>query len=75
MGREGVRGYSFCIKNKLKSEINKIKNVFSDITKNLDWEILTKDFVLLKNGMWLKMKNFNIVGVHLKIQFLGDVGS
>ena len=48
---------------------------FSDITKNLNWEILTKDFVLLKNGMWLKMKNFNIIGVHLKIQFLGDVGS
>ena len=46
-----------------------------NITTDLNWEILTKDLVLLKNGMWLRMKNFNIMWVHLKIQFLGGMGS
>ena len=29
--------------------------------------------LLIKDGMGLRMKNFNIVGVHLKIRFLGSV--
>ena len=44
---------------------------FSVTTKNLIWEILTKNVVILKDGMRLKMKNFDIIGVHWKIQFLG----
>ena len=51
---------------KLKSEI-KSKMFLCNITTDLNWEILTKDLVLLKNGMWLRMKNFNIMWVHLKI--------
>ena len=43
---------------------------FSVITKNFNWEILTKDLVFLKDGMGLRIKNFNIMGVHWKIQFL-----
>ena len=48
---------------------------FSDLTKNLNWEILTKDLVLLKNEMCLRMKNIKIVGVYLKIKFLGGMSS
>ena len=44
--KEGViffqEGCSFFIKNKLKSEI------FNDIIKNLNWEILTKNSVAFK---------------------------
>ena len=29
--------------------------------------------LLIKDGMGLRMKNFNVVGVHLKIRFLGSV--
>ena len=40
------------------------KNIFfSVITKNLNWEILT-NWLILKDGMRLRMKNFNIVVVH-----------
>ena len=40
-------------------------------TKNLNWEILTKNLViLLTDGMELRMRNFNIMGVHWKIWFL-----
>ena len=39
----------------------KIKMLFSAKTKNLNW----------KDGMGLKMKNFNIMGVHWKIRILG----
>ena len=38
---------------------------FSVITKNLNWEISTKNLVTFK--IWTvvkKMKNFNIMGVH-----------
>ena len=38
---------------------------FSVTTKNLNWEILTKNLVTFK------YENFSIMGVHWKIQFLG----
>ena len=48
---------------------------FSVITKNLNWEILTKNLVtFLKDGVGLRMKNFNIMGVYWKIRFLGGGG-
>ena len=34
------------------------------ITKNLNWEILTKNLVTLKDGIVSRMKNFNIMGIH-----------
>ena len=34
------------------------------MTKNLKWEISTKNLVLLKDGMGLIIKNVNIKGVH-----------
>ena len=47
---------------------------FSVITKNSNWEILTKNLVtFLKEKMVLRVKNFDIFGVHLKIRFLGGV--
>ena len=36
----------------------------SVITKNLTWEILTKNLVTFKRWMGLRMKYFNIMGVH-----------
>ena len=68
-GREG-----FYIKSKLKSEIlNDKKNPYkpkclSAITKNLNWQMLTKNLIL-KDRMEVKMKNVNIMGFH---QFLGE---
>ena len=44
---------------------------FSDITNGLNWEILTKNLVLLKDGMGLRIKKFEIMVVHSKIWFLG----
>ena len=41
----------------------KTKIIFSVITKNSNWEILTKNLVL-KDKMGLRMKNFNIFRVH-----------
>ena len=49
------------------------KNVFSVITNNSDWETFTRNLVLLKDKMGLKIKNFNIFEVHWKIQFLRGV--
>ena len=43
---------------------------FSVITKNFNWKILIKDLLLLKDGMGLRMKNFNM-NVYWKIWFLG----
>ena len=71
---------SCCIKNKLKSEIlnnnnnnNKYKpKCLSAITKNLNWQISTKNIVTFKRQYGLKMKNVNIMGV---LQFLGEGGS
>ena len=39
---------------------------FSVITKNLNWEILANNLVTFNrtDRMGLRMKNFNIVGVH-----------
>ena len=60
--REG--GCSFYIKNKLKSEIfNKKKSLqtkmfFSVITKNLNWEILTKNLVTFKRWDEAKDEKF-----------------
>ena len=47
--------------------------IFYVITKNLNWEILTRIWLLSKNGMGLRMKNFNIMGVLRKTWFLGGV--
>ena len=40
--------------------------LLSVTTKNLNWEILTRGQLLLNDGMWLKMKSFNIMQVHWK---------
>ena len=62
--------HSFCIKNKLKSEILNTRKYkpkcLSVITKILRIKLLLKD------RMELKMKNVNITGVN---QFLGEGGS
>ena len=44
---------------------------FVVITKNLNWEILTKNLVTLKDEMRFRMKNFNIMEAQWKIWFLG----
>ena len=61
-------GCSFYIKNKRKSEIFKdkigLKMFLSLITKNLNQKILAKNLATLKSlkdGMGLRMKNFNIM--------------
>ena len=36
---------------------------FSFISKNSDWQILTKNLVL-KDKMGLRMKNFDILGIY-----------
>ena len=42
-----------------KKSINKInKNVFSVITKNLNWEVLTKNFVTFKRWDGVKNEKF-----------------
>ena len=49
---------------------------FSVITKNLNWEILTKNLVNFKrwkDDMGSSMKSFDIMGVHWEIQFLGGI--
>ena len=46
---------------------------FSVITENLNWEIVTKNLVTFKDGMGLRIKNFNIMGVPWKIRFLRAV--
>ena len=38
--------------------------LFSAITKNLNWETLTKNFVTFKRWDGVKENNFNIMGVH-----------
>ena len=72
--------FIFQTKNKLKFQIfNDKKSLsakifFSVTTKNLNLEILTKNIVTFKNGMRLRMKNFKIMGVNSKIQFLEGGG-
>ena len=65
---------SFCIKNKLKSEIYndkksiyiKNKNVFPFITKNLNWEILTQNWVNFKRLDGVKDEKFKYYRGSLK---------
>ena len=65
---------NFHVKNKSKSEIfNDKKSLqakifFSVVTKNSNWDILTKNLVTfkIKLKIVLSMKNFNIFGVHGK---------
>ena len=46
----------------------------SVITKNLRWEILTKNLVIFERWDGFRMKNFIIMGFLWKIQFLGVGG-
>ena len=63
-------GCNFHIKNKLKSEIFNDKKSFlakiflSVITKNSTWGIYLRIWLLLKDKIVLRMKNFKILGVH-----------
>ena len=81
----GGRDRSFYIKNKLKCEIlndeKKYKpKCLSAITKNLSWQILTKNLVTFKKRNGLKMKDVNImevdqilvVGGHTKTICMGN---
>ena len=43
----------------------------SVVTKHFNWEISAKNLLDVKSWEGLRMKNFNIMGVHWKIQFLG----
>ena len=52
----------------MTKKVYKQKCFLSVITKNLNWEILTK------NKMGLRMKNFNIFGVIWRIRFLREGG-
>ena len=49
--------------------------MFYVITKNLNWEMLTENLVAIKRWDGVRMKNFNITGVHWKTQFLRGRGS
>ena len=40
------------------------------MTKNLNGKISAKNLVTFGLGLW--MKNFNIIGIHWKIRFLGE---
>ena len=40
------------------------------MTKNLNWEIVTKNLVTFKRWNGVKDEKFNIIGVPLKIRFL-----
>ena len=44
---------------------------FSAITKNLNWEILSKNLVTFKRWDENKDENFNIMEVHWKVWLLG----
>ena len=44
------------------------------IAKNLNWDLLTRIKLLLKDGMGSKMKYFNIMWVHWEIHFKRGVG-
>ena len=65
MGKwKGGRGFSFYMKNKLKTELFKdkkslqIKMLFFVITKNLNWEILTKNLISFKRWDGAKYEKF-----------------
>ena len=77
-GKEGVtffrgrKGLQFSHKRKLKSEIFDDKKVYkqkmfiSVITKNLNWEILTKNLVNFKRWNGVKDEKFEYFGGSLK---------
>ena len=71
-------GIQFYITNKLKSEIfNDKKSLytkifFSVITKNLIWEILTKNFVTFKRWDGVKDENFIFMRVYEKPIYRGN---
>ena len=46
-----------------------MKMSLSVITKNLNWEMLTRIWLLSKDGMGLKVEKFNIMWAHWKIHF------
>ena len=48
---------------------------FSVITKNLNWESLTKNSVTFKIWDGVKDEKFKYYGFHWKIRFLGGEGS
>ena len=66
------RGLQFLHKNKSKSEIFNgkkrlwAKKYFSIITKNSNWKISTKNLVIFKDKIVLRMKNFDTFGDSLK---------
>ena len=47
----------------------KQKNVFFILSKNLYWEILSKNWVTFKRWDGIKMKNLNIIRFHQEIRF------
>ena len=59
-GGEGVKYEIFNDKKLYKQKC------FSVRTKNLNWQILTKNLVTLKDKMGLRMKNVNNMGDSLK---------
>ena len=50
----------------MAKKVYKQKMFFSVLATNLNWEILTKTLVTFKrwDGINVRMKNFNIMGVH-----------
>ena len=54
-----------------KEETKMFFYVIIFVTKDLNWEIVTK-IKNLKDG--IRIKNFNIIGVHLNIQVLNTGG-
>ena len=67
--------YSFYIKNKLKFKYLMTKKnlwrkmLLSVITKNLNWEVLTKNFLPFKRWDWVKNEKFQYYGGSLKNSF------
>ena len=56
----------------MTKEVSKRNHFLSAIIKNLNWKILTRIQLLLKDGMGVKMENFDIMWVHWKNHFLGE---
>ena len=52
------------LKHLMEKKVYKQKMFFSVLTKNLNWEILSKISLVLNDGMELGMKIFNIMWVH-----------
>ena len=56
----------------MTKKVYKEKMFFSVLTKNLNWQILTKNLVTFKRVDGIKDEKFNM-GDHWKIWFLGRV--